>query len=238
MSRSVSSSLKWLPPFICGLDGSLSDRTMTSSGEEGLFSFLTSLQNKWKCKTSRNAQHSQTAFHKNISSKFYPAEQLSSPPVYRDQINATQWWIRYQSSPLEGDTNTFLNPPQIFRKLVTSSQVLCEQYNLSTAWKWCAEHEWNIFFVPIHLTIQPEGFANKWTWCTKSQQKGALKGLGSGKCSFGARLSVPILAYRAVWFYLCVELLTCDKSYYIAQSQTFFKNKHRCYEGTSGVQEN
>lgn len=42
MSRSVSSSLKWLKPFICGLGESLSDRMMTSSSSEdgGRFSLF------------------------------------------------------------------------------------------------------------------------------------------------------------------------------------------------------
>ena len=45
MSRSVSSSLKWLRPFIGGLGESLSDRMMTSSSSSSLaggrFSFFT-----------------------------------------------------------------------------------------------------------------------------------------------------------------------------------------------------
>lgn len=42
MSRSESSSLKWLKPFIGGLGESLSDRTMTSSSSEdgGRFSLF------------------------------------------------------------------------------------------------------------------------------------------------------------------------------------------------------
>ncbi len=42
MSRSVSSSLKWLKPFIGGLGESLSDKMMTSSssGDGGRFSLF------------------------------------------------------------------------------------------------------------------------------------------------------------------------------------------------------
>lgn len=43
MRTSVSISLGQLSPFMWGLDGSLSDSTMTSSGDGGRLSFLMSL---------------------------------------------------------------------------------------------------------------------------------------------------------------------------------------------------
>lgn len=53
MSRSVSSSLKWLRPFIGGLGESLSDKMMTSSssGDGGRFSLfiLLHIRGRMKC---------------------------------------------------------------------------------------------------------------------------------------------------------------------------------------------